>query len=54
MEKNIEKNVQFPWWLSDKESACQGKRHEFDPWSGKIPHTAEQLKPCATTIEPVL
>jgi len=24
------------------------------PRSGKIPQTAEQLSPCATTIEPVL
>ena len=26
-----------PWWLSDKESACQCRRHGFDPWIGKIP-----------------
>ena len=26
--------------------------HRFDPWSGKIPHTAGQLS--TTTIEPVL
>ena len=26
----------------------------FEPWSGKIPHAAEQLSPCATTTEPVL
>ena len=25
-----------------------------EPWSGKIPHAAEQLSPCATTTEPVL
>ena len=25
-----------------------------DPWSGKIPHAAEQLSPFATTTEPVL
>ena len=24
----------------------------FEPWSGKIPHAAEQLGPCATTTEP--
>ena len=30
-----------PWWLSGKESACQCRRHGFDPWSGKIPHAAE-------------
>ena len=27
----------LPWWLSSKESACQCRRHEFDPWAGKIP-----------------
>ena len=27
----------FPWWLRGKESACQYKRHRFDPWVGKIP-----------------
>ena len=26
----------------------------FEPWSGKIPHAAEQLSPCATTTKPVL
>ena len=40
--------------LSSKESACQCRRHGFDPWSGKIPQAAGQLSPCATTIEPVL
>ena len=24
-------------WCSDKESACQCRRHGFDPWVGKIP-----------------
>ena len=24
---------------------CQGRGHAFDPWSGKIPPSAEQLKP---------
>ena len=24
----------------------------FDPWSGKIPHAAGQLSPCATNTEP--
>ena len=27
----------LPWGLSGKESACQCKRCEFDPWIGKIP-----------------
>ena len=44
----------LPWWLNGKESACQCRRHGFDPWSGKIPHTSEELSPCATTTEPVL
>ena len=26
----------LPWWLSSKESACQCRRHRFDPWDGKI------------------
>ena len=26
--------------------------HGFDPWSGVIPHAAEQLSLCATTKEP--
>jgi len=33
--------VGFPWWLSGKESACQCRRHRFDPRSGKIPYAAE-------------
>ena len=33
-------------------SQCRG--HGFDPWSGKIPHAAEQLSPSATTTEPAL
>ena len=28
------------------------KRHVFNPWSRKIPHTIGQLRPWATTIEP--
>ena len=42
------------WWLSSKELACQCRRHEFNPWCRKIPHTAEQPSLCATTAEPVL
>ena len=26
-----------PWWLSGKKSACQFRRHGFDPWSGRSP-----------------
>ena len=28
------------------------KRHRFDPWSGKIPHAAEQLSLCPSTAVP--
>ena len=41
------------WWHSGWESACQWRGHGFEPWSGKIPHSEEQLGPCATTTEPV-
>ena len=27
-----------------KQSACQYKRHGFDPWSGKIPHAYSLAK----------
>ena len=27
----------LPWWLSSKESACQCRRHRFNPWVRKIP-----------------
>ena len=42
----------LPWWCSGWESACQCRRHGFKPWSGKIPHAAEQLGPWTTTTEP--
>ena len=32
-----EEYIGLPWWLSDKESACQCRRHGFDPWIRKIP-----------------
>ena len=41
----------LPWWHSGWESACQCREHGFEPWSGKIPHAAEQLSPWATTTE---
>ena len=43
---------EIPWWRSGWESACQCRGHEFKPWSGKIPHAAEQLGPWAKTTEP--
>ena len=42
----------IPWWRSGWESACQCGGHGFEPWSGKIPHAAEQLGPWATITEP--
>ena len=42
----------LPWWHSGWESACRCRGHRFEPWSGKIPHAAEQLSPWATTTEP--
>ena len=29
--------IWLPRWLSGKESACQCKRHRFEPWVRKIP-----------------
>ena len=42
----------LPWWRSGWESACQCRGHGSEPWSGKIPHAAEQLGPWATITEP--
>ena len=41
-------------WRSGWESTCQCRGHGFKPWSGKIPHAAEQLSLCATATKPVL
>jgi len=29
-------SIDLPWWVSDKGSAHQCRRHRFDPWVGKI------------------
>ena len=42
----------LPWWRSGWESACQCRGHGFEPWSGRIPHAAEQRGPWATITEP--
>ena len=50
---------QLPWWLSGKESACQCRRHGFNPWSRKIPQATEHLSPrvsaqlCPTLCNPM-
>ena len=38
--KRLERGL--PWWLSGKESACQGRRHRFDPWSRRIPQAVQR------------
>ena len=55
-KKRKKKNLLLglPWWSSDKEYARHCRGPEFDPWSGNIPHAAEELSPCATTVEPIL
>ena len=53
--KNLHRFRNFsglPWWRSGWESACQCRGHGFKPWSGKIPHAAEQLGSWATITEP--
>ena len=47
----------LPWCLSGKESACQCRRHKFNPWSRKISHAPGAAKPVchkfwACTLEP--
>ena len=44
--------IGLPSWHSGWESAYQCRRHGFGPWSGRIPHAAEQMGPWATITEP--
>ena len=44
----------FPGGTVVKNPPAKCRGHGFEPWSGKIPHAAEQLSPCATTTEPEL
>ena len=44
----------FPGGTVVKNPPANSRGHRFKPWSGKIPHAAEQLSLCATTTEPVL
>ena len=39
------KCTRFPWWLNGKESACQCRRHRFDPWSREDPTCCRATKP---------
>lgn len=40
----------FPGGSVVKNPPAQCRRVRFSPWSGKNPHTAEQLSPCVTTV----
>ena len=40
-----------PWWSSGWQSACQCRGHGFDPYSGKIPYSEEQVNSWAATTE---
>ena len=35
--KDSYRSFGLPMWFSSEESACQCRRHRFDPWAGKIP-----------------
>ena len=39
---NMYSYLWLPWWLSGKESACQFRRHGFNPWVRKIPWRKKQ------------
>ena len=54
VQSKNEKTLGLSWWLGGKESACQCRRLEFDPWSGKIPQALEKLSLYATATKPVL
>ena len=41
--KGLDTDNILPWWLSGKESTCQCRRHEFNPWVGKTPWKREWL-----------
>ena len=42
----------FPGGAVVKNPPANAGENGFEPWSGKIPHAAEQLSPLATTTEP--
>ena len=47
LQENME--LDFPGGTVDKNLPASADR--FSPWSGKIPHAAEQLSTCATSTE---
>ena len=48
-----DESLGYPSWPCGRESAWQCSGHRFDPWSGKIPHAAEQPSLCTWAPEPV-
>ena len=54
IKKTKQNKVGLPWCRSGLKSAYQCRGHGLNPWSGKIPHAAKQLSPCATATEPAL
>ena len=38
----------LPWWLSDKESTCQCRRHGLNPWAGSLTQEDPLEKEMAT------
>ena len=54
LQKHIKMISGFPGGSVVKTLPGQSRRHVFDPWSGKIPHTSEQPSQWATTTEAVL
>ena len=44
-ERRHQSNTRASWCLSGKDSACQCRKHRFNPWSRTSPHAVEQLSP---------
>ena len=38
-------NLRASQWFNGKEATCQCRRHEFDPWSRKLPHAMALTQP---------
>ena len=45
-------HMDFPGGAVVKNLPANAGENAFEPWSGKIPHAAEQLSLCTTTTEP--
>ena len=51
---NKNKQEGFPGGTVVKNPPANAGDYGFEPWSGRIPHAAEQLSPCTPTTEPAL